>query len=682
MRISQPDPVLLLRWSDGSPWRWLAVLAAASPWVRVALGPVTLHPLHVLLTLLLGWALLRVDRQRLADDVPLLPGAALVAWLALVTLFRWQWWALGGTLLGGGSLWLWGWAASAVGRQSPVPRHFAEAALLFLVATLLAGVAAWAAQWWLPDACLALNCDPHAGLPYPFRGGWHSNAQYAGVLALLLPLAAQPLVRSLRDPRAGRARLAMIALTVLAGLALLAGARAWLLPIVALGMALFAWTLAGDRHPMDRLLLRAMVFFTLFGAVALYGLAPGYLGPLVSGRSDPRAAGVVAPAGAVVLSSDRATRVPIRLVNTGWADLRAGDERPLVVGALLLFTPSTGLTRAYPAGGLRIYQTLAPGEALDVTIPVRLPHWVNTGYLMWRLQDAAGTPIPVTEGNRGFRFANASYYSLDQAGDNQLTALGSRARAFVTRAQPPPQDIGLSLASDSLLGNAFDTLFFSPLWGHRGEQMPGGGPLDTVRSVWLQLLHGYGLVGLALGLWFAFRLLRQSWQVALARERSGARLAWRLVPVSVLLLSAMALVSGEPARYHSLWGCFILAGFVEGAHARHYPTARRWRWGLRMHPGRLDIRGILGRLPRPPWRGPPRWRLPGRLPGPPRWPRLRIPGPPRWWPTWGRRPRSPLYLDAPRRGWPALWGRALRWTQDRFPRRRRGPRHPPPRRRR
>jgi hypothetical protein len=667
----QPDPVVLLRWSDGSPWRWLAVLAAASPWLRVAAGPVTLYPLHLLLTVLLGWALLRTEGGRLAEDVPLLPGAVLAIWLATVALFRLQGWAVGGALLGGASLWLWGWAASAVGRQTPPPRYFAEAALLFLVTTLLVGGAAWAAQWWAPEACAVFNCDPHAGLPYPFHGGWHSNAQYAVLLILLLPLAAEPLVRSLRDPRAGRARWAMIALTAVAGLALLAGARAGLLLVVAAGMAGFAWTLAPDRHPADRLMLRGMVFFTLFGAVALYGLAPGYLGPLLGGRGDSRSAGiVVAPGGGVVLSSDRSTRVPIRLVNTGWSDLRADDERPLRIGALLLFTPRTGLTRAYPAGDLLVYQTLAPGEGLDVSLPVRLPHWVNTGFMMWQLRDAAGTPIPVTEGNRGFRFANASYYALDQAGDNPLTALATRARAFVARALPPPTDLGLGLSFDSLLGNAVDTVFFSPLWGHRAAEDPGAGPLNPVQSVWLQLLHSYGLIGLGLGLWFALRLLRQSWQVALARQRSGARLAWRLVPVSVVLLGGLAALSGEVARYHSLWGCFLLSGFVEGAHARQYPSVWRLKAGLRVDPRRFDPRRWLSRLPGAPRGWPPRWSPP-RL----RWPRIGLPGPPRWWPRWGRKWRSPLYLDRPARRWPR-W----RLPRLRLPPWRRGPGHHPPRR--
>jgi hypothetical protein len=747
-RLPQPHPAALLRWTDGSPWRWLAVLAAASPWVRIDWlrtdgGPLPLYPLHILLTLLLAWALIGTQRRALADEVPLLPAVALIAWLALVALFRGQWWALGGTLLGGAFLWVWGWAASAVGRQASGPRHFPEAALLFLAATLLLGVTAWALQWWAPDLCRVVNCDPRAGIPYPFRGGWHTNAQYALVLILLLPFCADPLLRTLRDPRPGRARIALLALTVAAGLALLAGARWWLLGVVALGEVLFARVLAADRHPLDRLFVRGMVFFTLFGAVALYGLAPGYLGPLLTGRGDSRSAGVQVPpgGGAAVLSSDRVTAVPIRLLNTGWSDLRAGDERPLTVSALLLFTPRTGQTRAYPGGELLLYQTVAPGDALDIQVPVRLPHWVNTGFVMWQLHDAAGARIPINAGSRGFRFANASYYSLDQASENQLTALASRARAFATRAQPPPAD-PVELTGDGLLGNAFDAIFFSPLWGHGPADTPGAdngrpinagaGPLNVHQSVWLQLLHGYGLVGLGLAAWFGLRVLRQSWQLAQSHERgqrgssTGSRMAWRLLPVSVVLLAALAMLSGEPARYHSLWGCFLLSGFVEGAHTRLHPNAPRlrlmvpdprwlrlgwdrlrgaasgWRGsrllgsrllGSRARPGPPPARRTRFRLPRfgafkmgvpkvrMPRLGLPRLRLashwPARWPRP--WPRIRL-----------RRARSPLYpagagrrlprVDWPKLRWPRFRWTRLRWTPGR--RNRTPPTSTPTRRRR
>ncbi|HEX7926695.1 MAG TPA: hypothetical protein VF678_03825 [bacterium] len=683
INLPQPDPVALLRWADRSPLHWLALLAAAGPWVRVPLGPITLYPLHILLTGLIGWALLGTQRRALIDDVPLFPAVLLAGWVALLTLFRAQWGALAGVAIGGSALWVWGWAASGVGRQSPGPRHFAEAGLIFLVTTLGLGAALWAVQWWVPDLCRLVNCDPQAGIPYPFRGGWHTHLQYVVVLMLLMPFCVDPLMRSLRDSRAGRARLAMLGLTLCAGLAVLAGARWWVLLIVALGELLFTRVLASDRHPLDRLFVRGMVFFTLFGAVALYGLAPGYLGPLLTGRSDSRAGGVQMPPGSsqLVLSSDRVTPVPIRLLNTGWSDLRAADERPLRMSAMLLFTPRTGLTRAYPGGEVLLYQTVPPGDALDVTVPVTLPHWVNTGFVMWQLHDAAGTPIPITAGSKGFRFANASYYALDQTGDNQLTAVAGRARAFVTRALPPPQD-HVDYSSDNLPGNAFDTLFFSPLWGHRSEKTTGFGPFNTSQSLWLQILYSYGLVGLGLAAWFGLRTLRQSWQLAQSNSRGGARLAWRMLPVAVVLLAALAMLSGEPARYHSLWGSILLAGYVEGTHRRQFPSSPKlrfrvptpermrgwWRQGTWMAGqvatrfGRGDWGRAIQDLKLPNLRLPRRmqgFRLPGvrfRLSMPKlgvptlrllkRLPRVRLPRVGR---LLARRPPSPLYPSASRR---------------------------------
>lgn len=683
--LTPPDPARLLGWCTGSPWRWLAVLAAAGPWLRIQAGAVTVYPLHLVLTALLAWALIGRERGSLAREVPLLPGAALIAWLALVTLFRAQWWALAGTLLGGASLWIWGWAAGGVGRHPGAGRHFGEAALLYVAATVLMGLAVWALQYGAPQACVLVNCDARAGVPYPFQGGWHSTGQYAVLLILLLPLAADPLVRSLRDPRAGRARAALLALSVAAGLALLAGARWWVLLIVALGQALFARVIAPDRHPLDRLLLRGMVFFTLFGAVALYGLAPGYLGLLLTGRDDARAAGIhLPPGGPPVLTSDHTTPVPIRLVSAGWVALNASARRPLTVRVLLVSTTSAGQTHAYPGGALSFHHPLAPGEALELAVPVRLPHWVNTGFAMWQLHDDAGAEIPVIEGSRGFRFANAGYYTLSPSRENHLTALAARARAFINRAQPPPRDPPGS-GVESLAGNAFDAIFFSPLWGHRPAFELGAGPLASGPSLWLQLLHGYGLVGLGLAAWLGVRLLRQSWELALAHGRSDTRLAWRLVPVSVFLLGALAMLSGEPARYHSLWGLFLLSGFVEGVHARQFPGTPRLSLS-----GPAAVRRWwtnLGRLSRPrlPW---PRRDAPRGGGGHfgLRWPRPRI----SWPRIWARR-RSPLYSKGasfrartmlerlPKVRWPRVtWPRPprIRWPRQRrgkpsFPRGRR-----------
>jgi hypothetical protein len=140
---------------------------------------------------------------------------------------------------------------------------------------------------------------------------------------------------------------------------------------------------------------------------------------------------------------------------------------------------------------------------------------------------------------------------------------------------------------EPVLGDAFDSLFFSPLWGHAGTARLPGQVFNPARSFLLQVLHQYGLTGLGLLAWFFADALRRSAQLGFGRH-GGAELTWRLVPVAWVLFAAMALLSGEPARFHSWWGCVLLGGFVQGVHERTFP----------------------GRAPR----GPPRW-LEGPLRG-------------------------------------------------------------------
>jgi hypothetical protein len=660
VRLPRVDLPALMDWIDQSPWRWLAVLVAAGPWLRVEIAPVTVYPLQWALTLVLGLALLGANpRARLAADPPLLPWAALAGWIALLALLRGQWQALGWTLAGGGGLWLWGWAARELGRQTFAPRNFSLGALLYLAATLLAGLAAWGLEAYWPAGCRAFNCNPEAAPPYPFHGGWASNTQFAILLILIAPLLAGPLATGRRA--LGGPRWAVAALAAFSGLALLAGARWWTLLVAGAGLYLFARVLAWDAHPKDRLLTRGIGFGFAFAAVTLYGLFPGYLGILLGGARVARSASVEIAQSGIVLSSDRILPVPVRLTNQGWWKLTASEDDPLRVRALLLITPRTGQTLSYPGGEALVTRTLDPGQRMDLSVPVRLPPWINTGYLMWQVDDAAGRAVDTGRGpNRGFRFANAGFYALDGA-DNNLTALSGRARALGTRALPPPEDRVRIPGGDSIVSNAVATMFFSPLWGHSLADPAGKVPLHPDLAVAPQLLHAYGLIGLALAAWLALRILRQSWQLGTAQ---AGGLTWRLVCVSTVLLMGLAATSGDPARYHALWGMLLVAGYVEGVFSGRYPAlarimvpvpdVRRWReW----------------RLPRPgsPWPGV-TFRTLGRAPAlgatsaPAPWPALRMPPLPRL-PNFSR-----LRFWAPRPVWapPPFW-RRIQMPRPRWP---------------
>jgi hypothetical protein len=586
-----PDPPWLLKRVDAAPWRWALLLALAAPWVRIPAGAALLYPGHLVLSVWLGWGLLRLGWPSLRANAPLKPALALALFMLVCSLLRAQWAAAGLVLAGGAAVYVWGWAAFEVGRNPP-PRHFATGAMLFLVPALAVEPVFWALQTYWPGACGWLNCAAAPGAPYPFRGGWVSQGQYLVMLILLLPYGGELLLLAFRG-RGGAARRAFIvALTAAAGLGLLAGARWWVFAEVALGLLLLAWVLRADHHPADRLLLRGLAFCAVFGAVVLYGILPGYLGLLVTSGADARALGVVIARAGAGLSSERVTPLPVRVVNTGWTPLRASERAPIRVEALLVFTPRTGETRTHIAGEGWLRQVLEPGEGADLTVPVRLPPWVNSGYLTWLVQDFGGASIPLAAGmERGFRFSNAGFYGLDFAAENHLTALAARARALAHR-EPAAAASMRSPAIESLLGDAIDTLFFAPLWGHGPVLRPHPFPFDPARSLFLQLLHEYGLIGLGLGLWFYADLFRRSYQIAFTRHRGAVHLGWRLVPVAALLLAALGLFSGEAGRYHSLWGGFLLSGFVEGTYARLYPAA-----AARL-PFRLPL--LNWRLSRPP----------------------------------------------------------------------------------
>ncbi len=603
------------------PWAWALVLAAASPWLRVRWGLATIYPGHLALSGWLAWSLLRHGFFRAAAQagslLPLRAAAVGVAYVALASVLRGQW-LTAAVALGAGLANLgWGWAAFALGRFGRVPLGFQGGALLFLLAGLVVGTGQWAAQAWWPQGCAALNCDPLTPPPYAFTAGWNSSGQYLIALALLLPLAGEPLLAAWRSRNPSTERWALLAVGAAAGLGLLAGTRWWGLLVVGAGIVLLGQILLLDWQPSDRLLLRGLVFLTLFGAVALYGMVPGYLAGMVYPEGRARALAIV-PAGSAVsgsavgdsgsggalptaLSSEQEAALPVSVTNSGSYALGATADQPAHIKALLLYTPRAGgETRVSPAGEALLSAPLPPGATARLVVPLRVPPWVSQGYLVWSAEDHGGQPLVVVEeASRGLRFVNVDYTALDKPTENPLTALARRARDFQALTQAPAAVNALRPGGPSIT-DALETLFFSPIWGQAPRESRSL-PVDPRTPLLFQLLGRYGLLGLGLLVWFWLDLFRRSYHLAFGRRAGAGRMAWRLVPACVLLLGMVALFSGALGDYHSLWGCFLLSGFVQGVHARVYPPApERWRLALprlgqifsraRRHPQRTSRR--------------------------------------------------------------------------------------------
>ncbi len=207
-----------------------------------------------------------------------------------------------------------------------------------------------------------------------------------------------------------------------------------------------------------------------------------------------------------------------------------------------------------------------------MTLPVRVPHWVREGYLAWHVEAPAGAPVRLAEDSQaGFRFRNAGYRRLQLDRDNRLSALLARARDYSRHARPAAQQAPDAHSLFMVLGDAFDTLFFSPLWGEAERDAPGAHAFGAPRPFWLQLFHRYGLVALALALWAGWRVWRRAWRLAWSAEGDHARLTWALVPAALALLFLAGWFTPELGSYHALWAFFLLAGWVEGRHALMVP---------------------------------------------------------------------------------------------------------------
>jgi len=232
-----------------------------------------------------------------------------------------------------------------------------------------------------------------------------------------------------------------------------------------------------------------------------------------------------------------------------------------------------------------LQSAMAPGEARAVDVPVRLPHWAREGYLSLRLENGRGEALPLAEGSHtGWRVTNTHFRPLEGVPDNRLSALYARARAYHAEAKQPAMQSRDRNDAMQVLGAALDTLFFSPIWGEERRAVarhaedlgpPGLSPLNPNRPFWAALFTQYGLIGLALALWFAWRLGGTA--VTLARQ-AGTHLdsmPWRLLPLCVVLWAASGLFTGALASYHAYWAFFVLAGFMEGRKLQGGAPARR-----------------------------------------------------------------------------------------------------------
>jgi hypothetical protein len=574
---------------DGPPGYWVGLLALATPWVRFELGAWTLYPGHLALSALLAAAVLSEPGWGAAVR-PLAPLLALGAWVAALAALRGEL-AAAGIVAGLTALhFCWGAAAMRLGAQGRPAGELRVAMAGLLALTLAVGLAGWALQALWPAGCRVFNCAARAHWPYPFSGGWGSAAQYVLLLLFVLAPLGGPLLAALstlgalgtpgRDPR----RWVLPALGAAAGLAMLAGAPLWALLLAALGWVLLARLLGPARRDPQRLLLRGLAAGGLFALLVVYGLEPGYLHRLWGSATALPPVRVTLPEPAPrQLSSERALPLAVQVRNTGWSRLGSNSGGPLRVGLEYLVTPERGTTREVEGPWVALPGALGPGEARTLRVPVRLPPWVKDGYLTWRLALSDGSAVPLARGSLpGFRFSNAGYRRLALDADNQLSSLAERARAFQREAQLPTPATPDAHSAGMVLGDVLDTVFFSPLWGER-EPRAEGSAFTQQRPFLPSLLHQYGLIGLALAGWAAWRLLQR----ALACAAPGQR-GWQLLPLALVLLAAAGLFTPVLGSYHSHWAFFLLAGFLEGRYARRFP----WP-SFRLAPRRF---------PWPPWR--------------------------------------------------------------------------------
>ena len=598
-----PVPEVIFR---SSPLFWLGIFALGMPWLRIDLGGWVLYPGHLAGGILAAGVLLTETgwRRALAALLPLL---VLGVYMAGLAALREQWETA--LLIAGstGIQFLWGAGAFKLGCRERTPAAVGESLHLLLGAVLLAGLLAWGVQAFWPAGCAALNCRAQASIPPPFTGGWASSGQFLVFLIVVSPVVGDSVIQVLGRPgrrnfggKDAGGELLPVWMAGAAGLGLVAGGGLWSLLLVVLGLAGIArggpfGRVSGISGRQDaRHFIRGLIFFMAFAMLFVYGLAPGYLSRLVSGVSTPAPMRITVEGHASkILSSTGDARYTLRLANTGWGDLGGGGGQALRLGARLTVTPELGLSRTLDLKAVEIPGPIEPGETILMEIPLRLPHWVKEGYLTWWLKDSTdnngGKPIGLAEGSDpGFRFLNGDYRRLTRETENRLSSLADRARAYRDQTRPTGSTRPNPDNAVMILGDLLDTLFFSPLWGERGGQEQGSPPFATSRPAVLVLFHRYGLLGMLLAGWALWRLAKRALAVAQRLENAGGA-GWRLAPLSIVLLGVAGLFLPDLGSYHAHWAFFLLAGWMEGRHARLFPanipgerSRRRMRFRLRL----------------------------------------------------------------------------------------------------
>ncbi len=560
-RANSPVAMLLA----GDSRYWLAIWVLALPWVRYSFGPWVLYPGHVALGLLLAGTLIAEGGWGVALR-PLAPLLLLGGYIAAVAALREQWTLMALALATtGGNVW-WGAAAFRLGLQSRDTRPVQEGLVGLFGLILAVGLLFWVVRGFWPGACAVLNCAANGYWPYPFTGGLGNEAAYLLALLFLLAPVGAPFLAALHG-RALRPALGLGAGGVLALLGLLAGAALWVWLLLAL-----AWLLLLRLHPpgasgANRLLVRGTAFGLVFLAVSVYGLEPGYLRGPAAGAVTPTARLALPEAPPRSLTSAASRAVPVRVHNTGWNTLGGEGGAALRLGARILITPERGDTRIYDLGTVPVPGRLAPGDARQVVLSLQPPHWLREGYLAWYLVQGENAPVRLDDASQqGFRFVNTAFRRIAHDPENRLSVLAQRARAFAAEAEARPDRAPPAHTWSLVLGDVLDTVFFSPLWGEVEPAAAGHAPFGTPRPFLPALLHQYGLIGLALALWFAWRLLTRALAIA-----QGGGPAWQLLPLALLLLFAAALFTPVVGSYHGHWAFILLAGFLEGRYAQRHP---------------------------------------------------------------------------------------------------------------
>lgn len=575
---------------SASPWAWVALLALGAPWVRIELGEAVVYPGHWLVATLLGVAWLRTLFPRGRNPLPLKGPLLLCGFLSLMLLLRGEWSRLAALAGASAANLAWAWGAYRWGRLSERSALTADGVVLFVVAGLGLEAVLWLLAGLWPPACLALNCPPWPHDPPLFRGGMISPAQFALTLALVLPAFGAPFVLAWRTRPARGPRRVLIALAALMGVGALAGGGPWLIPLGAVLLLGLARTLAPWHEPRDLALLKRMTVWMAVVPVLFFAVFPGYVTRWFTDGAEGwgRVRIEHEPPVERRLSSRRTTAFALRVTNAGGIAL----PDPVRIVPQLLITPARGETRVHDLAPFVLHEGLPARESARVSVPVRLPHWVRDGYLSWQVRVGGGGRAVLTEDSSlGLRFVNADFETLDDSADNLLSALAARAQDYHRSTRVPERYDPGGANLERVLGDSMDTLLFSPLWGESKQAEAAWRPFPPFRPFLAQLFAEFGLIGLLLVLRLGWVAARRADAVGLRANTAAQRLAWQLVPVSLLMVAALALFSPVLGSYHAQWGLFLLIGFVEGRSDRLFPPRPPGPW-----PGLAVLRAFVPRL--------------------------------------------------------------------------------------